>query len=74
MYFNPNFNKCVQIDPNCKSYIKSTGECTACYDGYSISQTKTSCEIAKNIDKNCKSFDKNNPSKCVECFSGFIWN
>lgn len=57
---------CVPVDPHCKTY-DSTGACTSCFKGYSL--TNRSCVIAEArvvSDAGCKQWIWDN-NTCLEC-------
>ena len=33
-YFDQQQDKCIQVDPLCKTYEKANGNCLTCYTGY----------------------------------------
>jgi hypothetical protein len=64
-YFDVN-RRCQQVNPQCNTFT-SDGQCTTCYDGYSLS--KGSCILASNLlPPNCREMWS---GVCSECNIGY---
>lgn len=58
---------CQQIDTLCRTYNQSTGDCTACYDGYQLSSGKCVIPVALSIPY-CQ---VTSSGTCIECIEGY---
>jgi hypothetical protein len=64
---------CIVVDPSCLSYNDSTGACTACYSGYSISgRTCVLSNTTSSHDPNCRTFLT--ADVCSECSKRYFIN
>lgn len=59
----------MQIDPLCKKFNQTVGQCEGCYVGYALT-VKGYCVLAKPTaqDPNCHIFAE---GQCVECYSNY---
>jgi hypothetical protein len=74
-YFNYN-GKCVRVSDLCRYWDESTGACTECYDGYSVSAglciPKQAQAPAVPKIVNCAEFSAN--GDCVKCSRRFYYS
>ena len=61
-----NGQKCVPVNPSCKSYNMTTGACASCYEGYML--FAGGCPPAPPKDPNCKIIV---PQGCVQCYQSY---
>ena len=64
--------RCKQVNPYCRGYNPSNGDCTDCYPGYALSGGRCVIPEAEEIDGNCKRFSESNSKFCAECYQGYI--
>ena len=58
----------MPVNPLCKA-SSNTGECTECYDGYTLNSG--ACMISTSRDPNCKQY---RGETCIQCSSGFYYS
>jgi hypothetical protein len=64
-FLNPS-GVCTLQNNLCATFNQNTGECTSCYQGYTLANGNCSIRIS---DPNCKSFNSDN--SCKECSTSF---
>jgi hypothetical protein len=57
---------CQPVNPLCKSYNETTGNCLTCFSGYSLTANGT-CALSQ--DQFCKTAEQNG---CTSCYNGFV--
>lgn len=67
-YVSPNTRTCVPVNPLCNEY-NSSGECTSCYSGYTVSGGQ--CIITQARDPNCRTPVGN---ACQSCYAGYFYS
>jgi len=60
---------CTPINPLCRTFNISTGNCLSCYPGYYLSTGACLVGTNPNSDVNCKLRDL--AGKCLQCYSGY---
>jgi len=65
------YGVCTPINPLCKTYNTTTGNCLTCYPGYFLNANLGNCSIGAdpNLDPFCKIKDAN--SKCTQCYPNY---
>lgn len=72
-FLNQN-NVCQEVDPQCREYIKGTGECKTCFDGYAPKGLQCiQVAVTTNQDPFCSRFSSDK-LQCVECAPGTFLN
>lgn len=61
---------CTPINPLCKTFNISTGNCLSCYPGYYLSNGGCFIGADPNTDINCKL--KDNLNRCLQCYSNYF--
>lgn len=61
--------KCELVNPQCKSYNESNGQCLTCYDGYDLKGGY--CIDTSQVDPNCAVY---NSTACAQCFRDYYYN
>ena len=62
-------NKCMPVNPLCKTSSPANGACLTCYPGYTLSGRD--CVVGSERDANCQTF---NGELCVKCYKNFYLN
>lgn len=72
-YFLSSSGKCQGVDPSCKSFDLSNGECLSCFAGYELSSG--SCIVSKTqaTIPNCNQIDLAS-GKCAKCSFGYFFD
>lgn len=65
-FFNSQ-RSCEAVSPYCKTHDFISGQCTSCYQGYSL--IGGVCELGVAQVTNCKKFAGNT---CTECYQGYF--
>lgn len=63
-----NGSKCVQVSTVCRTFTRSNGLCTSCYQGWLLKNG--SCIV--NPDQNCRVVA--NDGTCSACYGGYYYN
>lgn len=63
--------KCSSVDPLCKTYNHTNGECRSCFDGFKLDSYRCVVDSQALDDSNCARWVD---GECVECSQGAFLN
>ena len=60
--------RCVQVNPQCRTYSRRNGQCTSCYGGWALSNG--TCVVSPDQECRVRAAD----GTCTSCYGGYYYN
>ena len=72
-YYLPASGLCTQVNPSCKTFDPTNGQCLSCFPGFSVQNGGCLVGSSTPTAANCNQLDSNT-GKCIKCSFGFYFD